>query len=161
MNMLMCHLSLMALHDFVEPAAVNQSCSSPHSTECIVLRRGPRPKLRLFTSGRWRCCISVVAFWGILGACTNFHFTSPAFYVVLRRGPRPKLRLLLMLVLIDRARRDDSNGGRIVNIHYFYPNGGNPGCRLDFQTADGFVALFLTEKILKFGSKEAQYTTNR
>ena len=36
---------------------------TPHSEVCIVvLRRGPRPKLRLLVSGR--CCIIVVAFLG-------------------------------------------------------------------------------------------------
>jgi hypothetical protein len=65
--------------------------------KCIVLMRRPRRKHRLVASGSYM--VQVIAF-------------------VLRRGPRPKMRLLSMLVLIDRAQRDDSIGCLIVNIYY-------------------------------------------
>jgi hypothetical protein len=79
--------------------------------------------------------------------------------------PQAELCLLsscIKLVLIDRARRDDSIGCYIVNIHFFDPNGENLGCRLDFEATDGFLTPFLTETICKKKSSiEAEYTPNR
>ena len=70
----------------------------------------------------------------------------------------------VMLVLIDRASRDDSNGCHVVfwsNLDLTGEISHVPCRRLDFEAANGFVTPFLTETFRKKCSNEAGYTSNR
>ena len=92
----------------------------------------------------------------------NRHFHTPArreLSFLLREAEAFIVKL--MLVLIDRARRDDSIGCHIAFWSNFHLRCENSGCRLDFQTADCFVAPFLAETFRKMSSNEAHYTPNR
>ncbi len=149
--------------------------SYPISVVCIVLVRGPRPKhrsnhagpkqrklfSRLLASGSYLLVMKCIA-----GSYINQPVMShPALKVVLSRCRRLSCVSFLlhssMLILIDRARRDDSNGCHNVNIHSFDLNGEISGCRLDFQTATRFLTPSLAETICQKSSNEAHYTPNR
>ncbi len=69
--------------------------------------------------------------------------------------------MIAMRVPIDRAWRDDSNGGHIVFWSILTYLLKNRALEAEFGLAGRILTPFLTETILKFGSKQADYTPNR
>ncbi len=79
------------------------------------------------------------------------------------RGPWPSTVYIVasLMVQIDRAGEDDSNGGHIVKFDGFdlwFENSGSSG---GFRAADDFLALVLTETIGLKSSNQANCTPNR
>ena len=157
----------------------------------LFLVRGPRPKLRLLASGfhcivqavlfvvraPWaKLCLLAPGFYLLVAKCIVGSYLQPTvmFFSLLHLKKSffcdaagwaviifCCVKLMLILVLIDRASRDDSIGCHVVNIHIGFTPMVKTGCRRHFGIAARFVALFLTQKILKFGSNEAEYTPKR
>ena len=98
--------------------------------------------------------------------CTNCHFCCCIISLSFASSTagRTKLRIIDLIViipLIDRASNDDSNGCHIVIWSNLDLGIENPACRLDLQSADGFLALFLTPSFEQKSSNRADYTPNR
>ncbi len=69
---------------------------------------------------------------------------------------------VIMMVLINRAGRELSNGCHIVFWSNLDPNGDILDAEVDFKLlVSVFLDQFFTETILEFGSNQAHYTSNR
>ena len=93
-------------------------------------------------------------------------FVAAFYFTVFREFDRREneaafIVLIKTMVLIDAACKELSNGGHIIFWSNLDLGIENPACRLDLQSADGFLALFLTPSFEQKSSNRADYTPNR